>query len=300
MTGENQGPQDVNETPATPAPEPAAAPAATAPPGAIDHERFFLIGIIDGLMGLVRKVLCENLVMQSCRFGSRIGMWAVVVFAVLAILFGIIDAIEIERFAPVGVGLGYALLAAALLYTAGKFCNAGPAIIDATDSQMSSKAFLSSLALLGVALAIFYVAYGIYDGFEEKQMQPVGVGVANAAWWVFLTAVAFNPSLVNTKVEPGASAGQEFLGILSFFLKAALRIVPIVFGVAVTVSTVLYGVDLIRYLAGDSLDRYEISSGMGELSQLILTATALPLIVYITVLLHYLLIDLARAILRIK
>ena len=300
MTGENQGPQDVNESTAAPTPEPAAAPAVPAQPGVIDHERFFLIGIIDGLMGLVRKVLCENLVMQSCRWAALIGMWATIVFAGLVVLFGLINAISAKSFGPFGVSLGMALLALALLYTAAKFCNAGRAIIDATESEMSSKAFLDSLALLSAVLAVVLIVGGIVTGIRMGHMMPVGVGFAFGAWWAYLTAVALNPSLVNVTVQSRASAGQEFLGIVSFFLKAKLRIVPIVYGIAVTVCTALFVVGMIRYLAADEWDKQAIALEMAELGGLILTATALPFIVYILVLLAYLLIDLARAILRIK
>jgi len=265
----------------------------------LDHQQFFMVRIIDGLMVAVKGLLSQGLVQQSSRWLLFIGLWALVAFAVLAVLFGLILAINVREFGPFGASLATAVLALALLYTAGKFCDAGRTIVDATASEMSSRSFLDCLALLSVVLTLVATVGGIVTGIRAGTMIPVGVGIGTGAGWAFLAAIALNPSLANVTVRSGATAGQECLGILSFFLKAVLRIVPIAFGVAVTVGTVLFAVGMIRYMAAESWDKTVIGMEMAEMGVYILAAAALPLAVYLVVLLKYLLIDLARAILRI-
>lgn len=269
-------------------------------PGPIDHEKFFLVKLIDSVLDFAKKGLSERFVMESCRWLAFIGMWAMIVFAALVLIFGLIMATNVKAMEPFWAGLVAALLSLALLYTAGKFCNAGSGIIDSTPSEMSSRRFLDCLALLAGVLSIVSLIGGIVTAVNLGTMVPAGIGFLLAAWWAYLTAAALNPALVNCSIRSGASAGQEFLGILSFFLKAMLRIVPIVFGVAAAIGSVLYAINMIRFLAADEFEKGRIFEDLAAMTGFVLMAAALPLVVYLAVLVVYLLIDIARAILRIK
>lgn len=283
-----------------------------------DYESFVLIRVIDGLLGSLKGLLSPSLVHTSCSTLARLGMWAVLLFAAITLVTSIVIAAQSDSFSAMLAGLVSAVVVLGLLYTAGKFCNAGQRIIESTPTQLSSSAFLDSIALLSIALAVGSVILGISTATDTESLYPLGIGVGVGAWWFFLAAVAFHPQLANCSVRTGASAGEECIGIVAFLIKAMLRLVPIVFGVAVITGTVLYIITFIRYIAADESARrgssddlarlfevIELSARPGIFNELLAingfinSAAALPLAVYLGALLILLLIDVIRAILRI-
>jgi len=282
-----------------------------------DYESFVLIRIIDNMLGGLKGLLSAPLVHSSCAILARLGMWAVLIFAAITLVTFIVIAAQNDSFSAMLTGLVSVVIVLGLIYTAGKFCNAGQRIIEGTETKLSSRAFLDSLALLSIALAIGSIIAGINTSIGSGALYPLGIGIGIAAWWFFLAAVAFHPRLANCTVESGASAGQECIGIVAFLIKAMLRLVPIVFGVAAITGTVLYIITFIRYIAADSNTAEDGEFGMmilrSDLSEramiftellaingFINTAAALPLAIYLLSLLVLLLIDVIKSILSIS
>lgn len=264
-----------------------------------DYESFVLIRVIDGMLGGLKGLLSASLVHSSCAVLARLGMWAVLLAAAIMLVTFIVIAAQNDSFSAMLTGLVYAVVALGLLYTAGKFCNAGQRLIEGTPTQLSSRAFLDSIALLSIALAIGSIIFGVNTATNSETLHPLGIGIGVGAWWFFLAAAALHPQLANCTVRPGASAGQECIGIVAFIIKAKLRLVPIVFGVAAITGTVLYLITFIRYIAADEFERYPLFQELLAINGFIISAAALPLIVYLGSLLILLLIDVIRAILRI-
>lgn len=264
-----------------------------------DYESFVLIRMIDNMLGGLKGLLSGSLVHTSCTMLARFGMWAVLLAAAIMLVTFIVIAAQSDSFSAMLVGLISAVIALGLLYTAGKFCNAGQRIIESTPTQLSSRAFLDSIALLSIALAVGSIIIGINTATNTETLHPLGIGIGIGAWWFFLAAVAFHPHLANCTVRTGASAGQECIGIVAFLVKATLRLVPIVFGVAAITGTVLYLISFIRYIAADEFERGGIFEELMAINLYINSAAGLPLVVYLYSLLILLLIDVIRAILRI-
>lgn len=264
-----------------------------------DYESFVLIRIIDNMLGGLKGLLSGSLVHSSCGLLARFGMWAVLLAAAIMLVTFIVIAAQTDSFSAMLTGLVSAVVVLGLLYTAGKFCNAGQRIIETTPTQLSSRAFLDSVALLSIALAVGSVILGINAASDTESLYPLGIGIGVGAWWFFLAAVAFHPHIANCSVEPGASAGQECIGIVAFLVKAMLRLVPIVFGVAAITGTVLYLIGFIRYIAAEDYERGGLFLELLAINGLINSAAALPLVVYLYSLIVLLLIDVIRAILRI-
>lgn len=265
-----------------------------------DYESFVLIRIIDNLLGGLKGLLSPALVHTSCSMLARLGMWAVLLFAAITLVTSIVIAAQTDSFSAMLGGLLSAVVVLGLLYTAGKFCNAGQRVIEGTETRLSSRAFLDSVALLSIALAVGSIIYGINLATDSRTLHPLGIGIGVGAWWFFLAAVAFHPRLANCTVESGASAGQECIGIIAFLIKAMLRLVPIVFGVAAITGTVLYVIAFIRYIAADEFERFPIFAELLAINGFINTAAALPLVIYLLSLLVLLLIDVIKSILSIS
>jgi len=265
-----------------------------------DYESFVLIRIIDNMLGGLKGLLSASLVHSSCAILARLGMWAVLIFAAITLVTFIVIAAQNDSFSAMLTGLVSAVIVLGLLYTAGKFCNAGHRIIESTPTQLSSRAFLDSIALLSIALAVGSIILGINAATNEESLYPLGIGIGVAAWWFFLAAVAFHPQLANCTIRTGASAGQECIGIVAFLVKAKLRLVPIVFGVAAITGTVLYIINFIRYIAAEEYERGGLFLELLAINGFINSAAALPLVVYLYSLLVLLLIDIIKSILSIS
>ncbi len=266
-------------------------------PGAYDD--FPLVKVTDGLLAQARSLLSESLIEWLSRMAMLVGLWAMVGFAGLMLIAGIVVAIDIDSIDPFGISLAKAVLGLALLYTAAKFGHTGVMLIRSSPSSLSGRFFLNSVALIGLVLAVVFLIGGIAIGIREGAITHVWEGLVGAVFLALIAGLALSPALVNCGIQKGASAGREFLGILAFIAKSVLRIVPVIFGAAVSIGTVLLVIELIRYLAADDVDKVDRLVGMMALGVGILVAAALPLLVYLLATLYYLLIELASAILSL-
>ena len=264
-------------------------------PGAYDD--FPLVKVTDGLLAQARSLLSESLIEWLSRMAMLVGLWAMVGFAGLMLIAGIVVAIDMDSIDPFGIFLAKAVLGLALLYTAAKFGHTGVMLIRSSPSSLSGRSFLNSVALIGLLLAVVSLIGGIAMGIREDAIEHVWEGLVGAVFLTLIAGLALSPSLVNCGIQKGASAGREFLGILAFIVKSVLRIVPVIFGVAVSIGTLLLVIELIRYLAAGDADKLDRLVGMMGLGVGILMAAALPVLAYLLATLYYLVIDLALAIL---
>ena len=288
----------VGDQPAPPpVPEPAMEMDEQAEAGAYDS--FPLIPPIDAMLGQARSALSQPAIDALSRLAMLIGLWALVGFAGLMVVIGIVVSIDLGSAEPLGPALAMAVLGLALLYTAAKFGHSGLVLIRSSPSAIASGAFLDAVAVLGLVVGAVVLIGGIVLGIAIGNVNPVWYGLVGSALLLLLASMALNPAMVNCSLCRWTSAGREFLGILEFVTKVVVRMVPVVFGVAIAVGTVLLAIDLIRFLAGDEFARMQRYGTMMFLGGLVLVAAGLPLLVYVVATLHYLCIEIARAILGI-
>jgi len=128
------------------------------------------------------------------------------------------------------------------------------------------------------------------------RFEPFFWGLGVFLFLEFLALVSFNPDDINIKIVKTGSAGREAIGIITFFIKGLMKLVPIFFGIFIAIGTVLLFIDFIG-LFGDRM-RWAWRGGFESASN-ILSAALLPFLSYIAFALFYLVIDLIQAILSI-
>ena len=114
--------------------------------------------------------------------------------------------------------------------------------------------------------------------------------------WALLDSIAFtaiHPSLVNVSIEEDVRAGEEAIGILSYFAKAVLKIVPIAYGVGAILGSIALIISVISLFFGKNA-----AAGNSAVA-LIIVCTCLPFLSYVAFMIYHLLIDLLRSILVI-
>jgi len=245
------------------------------------------VKLLDRFLEWIRRIFppekFEALSKWFVRYG-HIGMFSA---AILSLIFWIIAAIAEPSIIFVLYGIGYAVLLLILQYTAGRFLHAGGSLINSSPSKLASGAFLDCLALLmevaGILLFLRFLMRGQLSYFV------VGLGV-----WALCDSIAYialHPLMVNITISEDTRAGEEAIGIMSFLVKAVVRIVPMAFGVGSIIGLVALLVATFSLLFGGTPE-----GGRAALKLIILCA-CLPFLSYVFFALYHLTIDVLRAIL---
>jgi hypothetical protein len=250
--------------------------------------------------GLLEKIL------EWCKSG---GHYAVLVGAALVVLVAIFWAIKLNQFSIALAGLAFVIAIALGQFAATRFLDAGDRLLRASPTRMASPAFPDCVALIWVLMGLGTLFSGIKGVIAFEAVGPLLAALLGAALFLMAAMAALHPASMNIEVT-GASGGEEAVGLLAFFPKVWLRIVPALFALfaAAGVLALLFsfsergsetvammgnlapGVGLMQNLAGGA-------PGLATGAGLIVVACFVPIVAYAAFLVAYLIIDLARAIL---
>lgn len=256
----------------------------------------FAVNLLEKLVEFLKKIMTSNLLGFCIKWLTKIGHFGIIVAAALGFLFALIFAIRSNQFDIFLYAIGWVLLIFVAQYTAHKFLPAGDKLIQNNPTQLSSKNFLDCFGFLvligGVIVLIIQIVMAIRFGRFEHFLWGLGVFL----FLEFLALVSFNPDDINLKIVGTGSAGREAIGIITFFIKGLMRLVPIFFGIFIVIGTIMLFIDFIG-IFGDRMG-WAWRNGFESASD-ILSAALLPFISYILFALLYLVIDLIQAILSI-
>jgi len=226
------------------------------------------------------------------------GHWSLLAVAVLGLVVELVAAVSYNGSAILW-GVGWLVALPLLQYTAVQFLGVTRDLVQSNRTQLGSEAFLRCYALVALVAAILIFVGSIVWAVDAGRLQVFLFGLAFTALSVATAWLALNPSLLSISVNRGSSAGEEALGILSFFVKTGVRLVPIFYGVTLLVGAV-YGVLLLLGMIGDTKIELIGAVGRAELSAPILLWAALsPFLAYVAFVFYFLVIDLLRGILSI-
>lgn len=245
-------------------------------------------GIIDRFVNWIRNTFPPEMYNSISDWFTRHGHAGIVVAQILTVLYALIAVIVLKegRRAEFAYGLGMAMVLFVLQYVSYKFLNAGKKLIETSPSRVGSTAFLDCTFLLleiaGIVVFLSLCTKGLANFF-------IGLGI-----WAICDAIAFtalHPEMINISVAEDVRAGEEAIGIMSFFAKAIVRIVPIAFGVGAIVGTIALLMGLFPLMASGTI------APCHNALTLISVCLCLPFASYVFFALYHLFIDVIRAIL---
>ena len=246
------------------------------------------IGMIDKLLGWAKEACPPESFESLSDWFAKYGHGGLVCAQVLTVLYWTIAAIGNRTPLWFFLGLAYCVLLIILQYTADKFLDAGDTLIRSSPSKLSSEAFLNCLALITVAAGVGAVVIGLMT----KSLPLFIQGLGFAAICLSVAYIALNPSLANIEVSKDTAAGEEAIGILSFAVKAVVRIVPFAFGLGAIIGSIALLMATFSVLRGpDAI--------AGSPMKLVMVGASLPFASYILFTVYHLIIDVLRAILAI-
>lgn len=254
----------------------------------------FAVNLLEKLVEVFKGILTSSFFAFCVKWVTRIGHLAIIVAAGLGFLCALIFAIRADSFIGFLYGIVWVLLIFVAQYTANKFLDAGETLIQNNPTQLSSKAFLDCVGFLSMIGGVVALIIHIIRLIQGETFRDFLIGLGIFIFLEFLALLAFNHDEITIKVVKGNSAGQEALGIVTFFIKSYMKLIPIFFGVLIVVGTILLFIGLIG-LFGDNPSMENIF----EAAAITLIAALLPFIAYIAFALFYLCIDVIKAILSI-
>ncbi|HLP09532.1 MAG TPA: DUF4339 domain-containing protein [Opitutaceae bacterium] len=312
-------PSTPSATPApSSAPTPAATPAPAAAPepakpvgpqvGIVEQVSTLLARLIDVLLQGMRAILTERLLRTILKVFAQGGYILVLVGAALGLVQALVGGIRSGSFAgfvtALGSGIVVAGAVAVLQYVAFRFFTANESLVKNNPSRVGSAAFLDCLALVLLVGAFAALVGGVFGSIAAVSVVPVIPGLLTAAVLLFGAGIALNPKLCNVEIQE-ASAGEEAIGLASFFGKASLVVQPVLFGLfalggTLAICASFFSASAAEAIAGTlrSVPVAGALAGAGSAALLVI-ACLLPALYYLGFLVLYLHLDLLRAILGI-
>lgn len=250
--------------------------------------------LLNCMPGLLRARRFDDIVDHL----TTAGHWSLLLLAVLGLVIEGIAAM-VGQGSAILWGIGWLLALPLLQYTAVQFLGVIRDLVQSNRTSLGSEAFLRCYALVALVAAILILVGSIVWSIDVGSMQISLFGLAFTAVSVATAWLALNPELLAISINRQSSAGEEALGILSFFVKTGVRLVPIFYGVTLVVG-VIQAVIILLGMIGDSQAELLAAVNRAELSAPILLWAALsPFLAYIAFVFYFLVIDLMRGILSI-
>ncbi|HZP59156.1 MAG TPA: DUF4339 domain-containing protein [Opitutaceae bacterium] len=184
-----------------------------------------------------RSIFNPNFITSTLEIERHVGQYAIIVSGVLGAVYTIYAAVKEGSFVYIGSGVLTLIVLACALFITQRFFGANEALIAKNPSRISSQVLPESAGLLALLAAVATVIGAVVVCCSFSRWQPLEEAVPLAAFWVYLGAVALNPGAVNVEVA-SCTGGEETIGLVSFFLKALLKILPLWFCVVAVLGAV--------------------------------------------------------------
>ena len=250
--------------------------------------------LIDCMPGVLRRDAFEDITDTAITAGH----WGLLAVAVLGFLIQVV-ATAVHGFTAFAVGVGWLVGLPLLQYVAVQFLDTTRSMVTQQRTPLGSQAFLRSYALVALVAAIVSLALALGRGIDAGSLQVFLYGLGMTALCLATAWLALNPALVGIQVNARTNVGEEAIGVLSFFVKTGVRLVPIFYGVAFVVGAI-HGVLTLVGMVGDSSFELRQAILRAEFAAPLMVLAALsPFLAYIGFVLYSLVIDLLRSILAI-
>ncbi len=243
-------------------------------------------------------------VLQARRFDAlservtTAGHWALLLIAALGLLIQLVAATQFGG-GEILWGIGWLVALPLLQYVAIQFMDATRSMVTANTTNLSSNAFLRCFALVALVAALISLITAFVQGIDLASFRVFLSGLDITALCIAVAWLALNPSLLGIRVSSQSTASEEAIGVLSFFMKSLVRIVPIFYGVTMIVVFLLGVVLLLGMIGADSAGIAVAVTRAQFAVPVVITAVLAPLAAYVAFALYFLVIDMMRGLLTI-
>ncbi|MEI6971796.1 MAG: hypothetical protein WCL44_09795 [bacterium] len=259
------------------------------------HDPLLFVRLLDRMIEWGRRVLPRELFNVLSRFLAKVGYISLLAAAPVGLVFGITAGIKNERFSLALFGLAFALLMLVVQYAASKLIVAGEELTLSSPTVMESDSFLRCVSLLANAAGLMTMLQSTVIAIQFEDWSRFWTGVGILLLFEALAFIALHTSLTSTSIVERTPGGEVAIGVVSFFVKAFMRLVPVLFGLAAFALLVLLAITTVQQFR----DRSDWAEGANLAERLVSTAL-LPLFAYVFFAIYWQGVEVIRSILCIK
>ncbi len=246
-------------------------------------------GLWTPVLESVRNAVSEDDLEWICRSMLVLGRVSMLVGAVGVASFLACEAVVRNSLATAGYAALMAFVLFALQYVGQRMGSAAHGLATASAYRLSSTAFPYSLAVILVALGVFFAASGVLsqigrvgdrspiDG-GSNDVIPIAislvVGVEILLPFLFAFHAALHPAWSNVDCSSTVCAGEEGIGCIAYLLKIGLRFAPVIYGVSATLGALGSIAAVALYASGEALRRDSYDVLLASLMSLVAAAVA--------------------------
>ena len=254
-------------------------------------ERFW-----DGVMSKLDFLFNEKLFNKLANIFVKAGYWALPVGTVLSMVFGIVAAVKTDSLTVlISFGFGYAILLSILNYSVLKIIPTLDNLISDTETRLGSAAFPYCLSLVAFIGGFGMFVGGLFGSIKGASFVPLIIGAVFLFFGIQWVTFCRHPEMLNVKTGETVTPGEELLGLISFLFKSWLKVLPIYFGLFISLIILAQIYGLINMIGGKATGTLLFAACTYALAGV----ACIPLLSYIMFLFYYFTIDLLTAILAL-
>ena len=258
----------------------------------------------DMLIDLIRRQFPPQFVDSSSRVFSVVGYYGLYVGMAMLLVHALVVGIKTEEL-PMALAMGgaWVLVLIVLQYASGKFLVSLDKLNRSTSGRMSSTALPDCFALLSMCAGLTLLVTQLIIALPLANVSLILRAIGAFILCEYVAIVSLSLDSLNVKVETGASAGEEAVGILTFLAKLIPRLVPVAFGVGVALGICDLIIAGVSAASGAGLETIAIIGPVVAVptsGKMLFGSAALPIVAYFLFLLVYLFVDVLHSILTLE
>ncbi|MFZ1935338.1 MAG: DUF4339 domain-containing protein [Thermoguttaceae bacterium] len=252
----------------------------------------------DAVMEKFRPHFNPRFVEATAGIFRACGSYGLLLAAVLTAAFAAIATAKTAEIAHVLSGVIWLLLLVVLQYVAGRSFAAIGELNRATAGRLASSLVPDATVVLSLVAGVALLLGSIGFAIGTSTYLVILGGVAAFFVCAYLSVIALHPSMLNISIAAETMAGEELIGVLTFALKALLRLTPVAFGAGVVCGTVAMAVACFLASVGGTASPGSLATAdVGQ--RVLVSSAALPLAAYLVFLFCNLVLNLWRAVLSL-
>lgn len=252
----------------------------------------------DGVLNWLRTMFSVEVIESLSQNLILWGGLALSVAMLVGPAFATTLAVKTDSIRLILLAVGGAAVLLVLQYVARRLNSALEMLVHATPSRMASTAFLDSFALIGFVGGVSFLVGSVVTALQTDMLSFVVLGVAVFLVCEYVACISLHPQLLNISVSTDATAGDEAIGAVSFFLKVLLRFVPVGFGIGAILGAIGLTIATAMLLLGGEYALRGVALAMMS-AWTVAVSALLPFVGYIICISLFLIIDLLHSILAI-
>lgn len=263
----------------------------------VKNDGLYTASLIDRFFSWLKKTAYNNFLEQNEKWFAKTGLVLMYFIAVMSLLVAIVFVLKynaLSTFYVLTAGIGGLFVTIVFQYIAAKTIPCLNTLIHNTPAKLSSTAILEVLAFAAGIFGIIALIGGLIISIKASSLHFFISGIAIFVICEYWMAMAMKPESLNIEIVKNISAGEEFIGLLTFLAKGSLKIIPLIFcGCMIFAAYDLIAMMFVKY---HYIGEINLEAGIVAYA---VCGALLPLFGYVSFIGYYFTIDIARAILSI-